>query len=260
MTPCLISRRHLTDTGDHDGTQAADSWLCRSCTRRLEQRIAELPWVYDWLTQNLERGRCDGQLLSGSKEAPVPISLAVLALLGRGHECDEDCHTSRCYGADGCLGHHDPVGADNELSIPGVLEGWVDVVLAEHPDRGLHGPDATVSGHAAWLLARGRFDWIIEQDWVSELSREVDVLVSRANAAVPWLPPPNREDYRPTPCQKCDKRALVWRYPWFECDGNVGGCSNLMSLAEYRAWTKTWIARWDKNRRAVWAADQEVAV
>lgn len=258
---CVNARRHLAD-GEHDGTQADDGHLCRSCTRRLEQRIAELPWVYDWLTQNLESGRLDSQRLTGSKDAPIPISVTVLALLGRGHDCDdgEGCHTSKCFGPAGCPGHHDPVGADNSLSIPGVLDGWIEVVLAEHPDRGLHGPEATIAACAAWLLARGRFEWITAQEWIDEMCREIDELVSRANAAVPWVPPPIREDYRPTPCEKCDKRALVWRYPWFECDGNVGGCSNLMSLAEYKMWTKQWIARWDKNRRAVWAQDQEVAV
>jgi hypothetical protein len=253
MTPCLISRRHLTD-GEHDGTPADHGYLCRSCTRRLEQRIAELPWVSGWLSQNLERGQLGSERLSGSRDAPIPLSITVLALLGQGHSCDEECHTSRCFGDAGCPGHHDPDGVDNlSLSIPGVIAGWVEIVLDQHPDRGLSGPEGTITACAAWLGVR--LEWIVEQEWVDDMCREIDELVSRANAAVPWLPPPNREDYRPTPCEKCDKRALVWRYPWMECDGNVGGCNNLMSLKEYRDWTKQWIARWDKNRRAL-----EVAV
>lgn len=257
--PCANARRHLIKDGehkgDHDGTEAGDrSLLCRSCTRRLEQRLAELPWVYDWLTHNLERGMAGSERLTGSRDAPIPVSVAVLVLLGRGHSCDDGdgCHTSKCFGPDGCPGHHDPAGADNTLTIPGVLDGWVDIVLAEHPDRRLHGPDATI-GCAAWLGVR--LDWIIEQEWVPELCREIDELISRANAAAPWLEPPTRQDYRPTPCQKCDKRTLVWRYPWFECDRDIGGCGNLTSIAEHKDWTKEWIARWDKDRRA-----QEVAV
>jgi len=210
--------------------------------------------VYWWLSRNLERGGLNGERLTGSREAPIPVSVAVMVLLGHGHSCDEDCHTSKCFGPDGCPGHHDPDGADNlSLSIPGVLEGWVDIVLDQHPDRGLTGPESTIAGCAAWLGVR--LDWITEQEWVNPMSAEVDELISRANAAVPWLPPIERQDYRPTPCNKCDKRALLWRYPYMECDRDIGGCGDLRTLKEHKDWTKEWIARWGKR-----AADQEVAV
>lgn len=232
---CANARRHLTE-GEHDGTEAvADSLLCRSCYRRLEQRIAELPALAGWLEANVAASGRSGEPVSGSRHPPVPVSLTVLALLGRAHDCF----------AENCPGGHDPVGADDTPSIPSLLDAWVRIVLEEHPDR-LHGPDSTISACAAWLIIR--LDWIAAQEWVPEICREVDSLTSSINGAAPWLPAPEAKPLY-TPCPKCELRALVWCYPWYECDPRHGGCGSLMSQVEYEI---------EAHRWAVWAKDRQV--
>jgi hypothetical protein len=104
---------------------------------------------------------------------------------------------------------------------------------------------------ALWLLARmpPSSMWLVEQRWVDELAVEMDRLHAAINAAAPYWPV--RDQPRPTPCPKCELRALVWNSRWFECDPRLGGCGALLSQAEYDVLTQRW---------AMWAADQEVAV
>lgn len=234
--PCVNARRHLIKEGEHkgehDGTEAGDrSLLCRSCHRRLEQRIAELPALCSWLHANLARFGSAGQLVTGSREAPVPISLTVVALLE--------------WPARICV-VPDPVAVDRTPSIPAVLDSWIRLILEEDPQ--LVGPrKPTVDVMVLWLLAR--MSWLVEQRWVDELALEMDRLHAAINAAAPYWP--MRDKPRPTPCPKCELRGLVWNSRWFECDSRLGGCGALLSQAEYDVLTQRW---------AVWAQDQEVAV
>src|SRR5262245_33285896 len=235
MTPCLISRRHLTADHDHDGTPATHGHICRSCLRRLEQRIAELPALCRWLQANIARTGPNGERLTGSREAPVPVNLTVIALLS--------------WPADDGSGH-DPVGADSTPSILGVLFAWTNHIL-DH-QRTFSGPISwTVDGIAIWLIARlaPPDHWLAAQPWVDEFAAELDRIHAAINAAAPYWPV--KDHPRPTPCDQCDLRALVWNSRWYECDPRLGGCGRLMSQIEYDQLTQRW---------AAWAADQEVAV
>src|SRR5262245_23178870 len=235
MTPCLIARRHLNADHDHDGTPATHGHICRSCYRRLEQRIAELPALCRWLEVNIACNGSAGERLSGSRDAPVPVSLMVIALLS-------------WSAPDG--GGHDPVGADGTPSIPAMLDSWVRMILEEDPS--LTGPaKLTVDVMTVWLLARLAPPdlWLAEQLWVDQFVAELDRVHVAINAAAPYWPV--KDHPRPTPCDQCDLRALVWNSRWYECDPRLGGCGRLMSQIEYDQLIQRW---------AAWASDQEVAI
>lgn len=127
------------DTNPHH--TAPGTMLCRGCTRRLEQHLAELPArlhlvqaLYDGKQTPRRSDRPGG-------EAPTPVNVDAFDLLQH---------------------------------APAVLGSWAQLVCEE---RSLRGPD-TDDRLAAWLL--GQLDWLVRQAWVDELDDELSDLVSRA--------------------------------------------------------------------------------
>ena len=218
---CANTRRN------HTAAETTDGLLCWPCRHRLEQHITGLPGLVHWLTVNVAAQNRGGERVAGSRNPPIPVSLTVLALLGTSHDC----------AADNCPGGHDPAGADTTPSIPSELDGWIRLVLDEHPDR-LHGPGPQLHAASRWLVAR--LDWIVEQPWVGEMCVSLDRVWSVANAAAPmWH---SRDKPRPLPCPHCDLRALLWRPPWVECHRDLGGCGALLTQREYDGWVRRWAA------------------
>ncbi|MGH9004549.1 MAG: hypothetical protein ACRDYV_15605, partial [Acidimicrobiia bacterium] len=54
-----------------------DHMICRGCAAALGQALASLPAVHAWLGHTLRRGAGQVEPVTGSREAPVPIDLAV---------------------------------------------------------------------------------------------------------------------------------------------------------------------------------------
>jgi hypothetical protein len=193
-----------------------------------------------WLHMNLARGGSAGQLVSGSREAPVPISLTVVALLAPALPpacpcgCTEDVERTP-----------DPVGADPTPSIAGMLYDWIWRVLDDRPR--FAGPNTyTVDRMTVWLIAQ--LDWITEQDWVWAFAQDLDRLHSVINATAPrW---PRKEEPRPVPCSGCGLLALMWRPPYVECDARLGGCSRLYLASEYDDLVAQWVV-WTQGQQEV---------
>jgi hypothetical protein len=157
---------------DHDQPMprwsAPGSLLCRRCTARLEQDLAELPAREQQVTATLDAAGGSGAERRGTPEPPVPLN----------------------------IGSHDHL-----TLMTAAVVSWALLVREE---RGLRGPDrSTVTALAPWLL--GQLDWITQQPWVDDMAEEIHDLSQVADAITRRKPLRNRLE---PPCPACGARDL----------------------------------------------------
>ncbi|WP_326822022.1 hypothetical protein [Streptosporangium sp. NBC_01756] len=188
---------------------------CAGCLNRLRRDLGAMGSIAQWLALHLAPGRSgNGDPVSGSREAAVPIRLDIFAMLSPAPEAVVDV-----YG--------DQIGPP---SIPAVLASWAAVLIEE---RRLAGPaDAEVATVAAWLLRH--LEWAASQEWITEMMREIAHLRRSAHGLVPWEV---HVQELVGPCPSCDLRALlrVAGETYIECsnDPELGGCGDLWTVEEY---------------------------
>jgi ribosomal protein S27E len=205
---CVIDQRRQYDRAQ----------VCSGCRLWLDRTLAEILELYALLPDHLAPGRAqEGQRVSGSREAPLPLrvdplDLTMAARVATVHDVGRD-----------------QIGL---LSVASVLDSWARD-WAEVRDMRETLPAPTVVELATWL--GNRHGWACDlhpavDDYAHELR---DVRRSlRAVVGVNEV----RPEYLDVPCRRCDLMDLH-RLPGqdrVEC----GSCGDLLTEDEYRRWVK----------------------
>lgn len=204
---CVVCTRRQTERGQ----------VCDADRTWLDHTLVEIGDLYALLPANMVPGQTQGQRVSGSREAPLPLrvdplDLTMPARLGAVHDA---------------LG--DQVGL---LSVATVLFSWARD-WRETRDRGEGPPPATVVDLVAWL--RNRLDWACDDHLaVDEFVVEIEALRRKLRAVVGINE--IRPEHLDVPCRRCDKLDLH-RLPGqdrVEC----GSCGCLLTEDEYGVWVR----------------------
>lgn len=175
MTECVLCGR------DSDLSRT-----CRPCRNRVRGLLLGLPEavVQCWMARHRVQRGTSNERVSASKEAPIPLRLDVLNLLGPS--------------ADGVLS-----GEDQEGPVPvvGVLSTWADLV-AEHTRQ--KPVSHTVSALTQFLL--DHIEWACRQEWVSDFAEELEGL-TKTLRRVSGIEPVRV--LLPVTCPTCDLRTMV---------------------------------------------------
>lgn len=230
---------HCRTDGEEPREADPGQTLCQRCRTRLRNEVTAMPSLAAWLHLHLAATGSGGlEPVSGSREAPTPLNLRILGVVGDAarftvHE-GIDPETGRPYR------DQEPIP-----NIRSVLVGWTRV-LADHlrtPDGDW--PADTIAAMAAWL--GGRVTVIAGQGWAADMATEVHDLHDYAWRLAP-IRLGRRALYRP--CPSCDLLALVLEYvdpdnredgkeaararwPRVVCDVRAGGCSRVWREQDY---------------------------
>jgi hypothetical protein len=257
-----------------------DRGLCEHCREQTGRWLAELGSLIPRLPDELAPGgQGESDKVSGSREAPLPVSVGVLNLLGPAAGVDRRMDVATGLDPGDKITGPMQQGAEPLLSA---LSGWVRVVAEEKhltrpapkrlrlPER-LHGapfgPEtardqvrrlaAFSAGNAATLwerkaeavrgfLAR-HHDWAAGQPWADEYAADMHDAWHAAKTAVgDW--PARPEHMAGVECPRCDARAL-WRHPGQDgrtCEISSGGCGQWYSDEDWERWVK--LAAWYAKR------------
>lgn len=161
--------------------------------------------------------------VTGTPEAPVPVSVGTLDLLAPARAGSRGPHTRGVLGLD-----DDQIG---DLSAATVLDAWVTDWIG-HRGKGEHRPEPTVPVLCRWLADRWQ-DACDDHPAVDEVALDLRDLHGRLRGALGLIGPfPELCDG--VPCRRCDRRAL-YRMPgseYIECSA----CPDLMTMDEYERW------------------------
>ena len=194
--------------------------VCEGCRNWLRSMLAEVVSMYPALTDHLERGQGNGQRVSGTFEAPLPLRVEPLDL-AMPARVPNPSPAARTW----------PQDQLGRLSVASVLDSWVRD-WRDTRGRGEHAPEPTVAVLAEWL--NNRLDWACDEhpavdDYAAELRDLVTVLRRITGQSKP------RPEHLDVPCRRCDlldlHRPTAGDY-WSEC----ASCGDLMTEAEYHRW------------------------
>lgn len=187
------------------------TYLCQGHLSGLEQKLAEVTAVYDWLGACMIRdgsGAGDAPI-TGSREAPTPIRISL-------HDLRAD--------------------------ISDKLSSWAHLVAE---DRSMRGPDHFDDPQAAsgWLMSQ--VVWIAAQPWVDEFWGEVDEWHRLSRLAAPYHR--ERRDL-PAPCPECDLLALSLYGG--DDHVTCRACSHLIPREGYGFYVRLLVAQEEERERA----------
>jgi hypothetical protein len=170
-TPAAAPQQCIRGCTYHDGNPRPqrEGLLCRACAYRLRRHITQAPAVHAWLWLAMVREQSGTEPISGSREAPLPIRVAL-------HDLRDD--------------------------LTAVMASWADVVASESR---LVGPEGDSLTHTVpWLLRH--LQGALSRIWVGDLADEMADLHRRAYLAAPW--DRERRDL-PAPCPECGLLTLA---------------------------------------------------
>lgn len=207
--PCVICRKATPTAG----------MVCDGDRLWLHRTLGEIPTLHARLRDALVPGQAQGQRVSGSREAPLPLRVDALDL-GMPARLPEPTDAARAH-------PEDQIGS---LSVASVLDSWVRDWREVRNMREI-APVPTVVTLARWL--RDRLDWACtNHSAVDEFAHEMRSLLRALRAAC------GVEEVRPelldAPCSRCDTRAM-YRLPG-EDRVECGGCGRRLTEDEYRRW------------------------
>lgn len=208
--------------------------VCGPCRSRLAGQLRDIPILCDELRDPpgagpandlvsvalpaaLIAGQSSAPRVQGSREAPIPIRVDVLDLLGPADE--RTVHD--CYG--------DQIGHQSAATI---LDGWCRMFAEERRESV---PTPRPADQSRWLL--DRLDELFKHPAIDECAKEIGDLWHVLRRAC-GLTMPKEELCPGVPCRsiECDLKTLV-RLPgseWVECRS----CGNLLSETEYQEWCR----------------------
>jgi hypothetical protein len=203
--------------------------LCDDCYRKLSRYLTELPGLVAWLHANLAAGGTPlGERVSGSREAPTPLRLDVMDLIGPTSgdqipDCDPDDRRGR-----NAAGEPSPSIADE-------LASWVGTVTEERPDTTAPAR-LDVTSLCVWLQAQ--LPWIAAQAWVVEFMAALHEIERDTARVAPWRPELLRD--RQEPCTDCGVLALVQHVAKGQvvCEQRLGGCGRSRAVTTYEWHTR----------------------
>ncbi|WP_326755116.1 hypothetical protein OH738_10695 [Streptomyces hirsutus] len=137
-----------------------------------------------WMARHRVQRGTSSERVSASKEAPVPLRLDVLSILGPS--------------ADGVLS-----GEDQEGPVPviGILSAWSDLVVEETRQRPV---SRTVTGLTEHLLHHA--EWALRQEWAADFAQELEAL-TKTLRRVSGIEP--ARVLLPVVCPTCDLRTMI---------------------------------------------------
>lgn len=188
--------------------------VCEGCRSRLAQLLHEIMAMHAVLPAMLQPGQSQGQRVSGSREAPLPLRVDPLDLTLPARA--------------GTI--HDPLGDQiGHQSVATILDSWArdwrDTLDGDRPA----GP--TVPELVTWLAIR--LPWACNQHpAIDEFARELRQL-HRTLRIVTGLHE-IRPEHLDVPCRRCDLLDLH-RLPG-EDRVECGSCGDLLTEDEYRRW------------------------
>jgi hypothetical protein len=195
--------------------------VCDSDRQRLARDLRELPDLYALLPSVLAPQDSAGEKVSGSREAPIPVDVDVVDLLGEARQPEP---TARA--------REHPEDAIGNLSVASILDQWVRD-WRDHRGKGENLPAPTVASLAGWLgvrLDEACDDHPAIDDFAVELRRLTTALRSALRLR-------RHIERLPAPCPSCDTVALYREVDpvkgaseWVEC----GSCHRLWREEEYR--------------------------
>lgn len=159
---------------------------CRPCRNRIRGVLLGLPEavVACWMARHLVQRGGESERVQTSKEAPMPLRLDVLNILGPS--------------ADAVL-----TGEDQEGPVPvvGVLSAWSDLVAEQTRQSPVGHTVSTLTQH---LL--DHVEWACRQEWVADFAAELERLLKTLRKVS------GIETVRillPVICPTCDLRTMV---------------------------------------------------
>jgi hypothetical protein len=218
MSACV---GHHTETA----VEATAGHVCSGCRDKLSNAFALMPSVAVWIGVNLERGPAIGERISGGgDEAPVPIRLDVLDLVGPAS--DDTVHDE----------YHDQTGAPNLLAV---MVTWAQLVAEE---REMAPPKDDLASICGWM--HSQVDWITKQPWVDDLLWDCHRLLTACRRVAPWEPELLRDHQEA--CEACGVKALVQHVAAgkVRCEARFGGCGKERKVTEYE-----WNTRHLRNQK-----------
>jgi hypothetical protein len=159
---------------------------CRPCRNRIRGLLLGLPEavVQVWMARHRVQRGTSSERVSASKEAPIPLRMDVLNLLGPS--------------ADAVLSGEDQAGP---VPVVGVLSAWSDLVSDQTRQKPV---GRTVSGLTQHLL--NHVEWACRQEWVTDFAEELEGLTKtlrRVSGIEPVRIP------LPVICPTCDLRTMI---------------------------------------------------
>lgn len=211
MTACVVCQKR----------QPYRPMVCDGDRLRLARDLRELPDLYALLPSVLAPQDSAGEKVSGSREAPIPVDVDVVDLLGDARQ-PEPSAAARVH-PDDAIGH---------LSVASTLDQWVRD-WRDHRGKGERLPTPTVASLTGWLLVR-LDDACDTHPAVDDFAEELKRLMTALRSALRLR---RHIERLPAPCPTCDKVALYREVDphrgasdWVEC----GACGRLWSEDEYR--------------------------
>lgn len=195
--------------------------VCQPCRQRVEDQLAEIADLAAQLPDHLEPGQSNGQRVSGSREAPVPLDLDVLDLT------NDARHTSATPAA---RQHpEDQIGHDSIASrLDSWVLDWIDTLrLNESP------PQPTVRRLTQWLT--DRLDKACnEHPAIDDFADEMRRLRTTLRGATGQLEP--QPEHIAAPCPACDLITLIRRQGEDTVECGNPDCRRVLTLTEYHRW------------------------
>lgn len=211
MTACVVCQKR----------QPNRPLVCDGDRLRLARDLRELPDLYALLPTVLAKADSAGVKVSGSREAPIPVSLDVVDLLSPARQPEPTAQARQ-----------HPEDVLGGLSVATTLDQWVRM-WREDRGKGEHLPAPTVVSLAGWLSVRLP-DACDTHPAVDEFADELRGLVMNLRSALNLR---RHIERLPAPCPSCDTLALYREVDphrgasnWVEC----GNCGRLWSEDEYR--------------------------
>lgn len=159
---------------------------CRPCRNRIRGVLMSLPETVAqvWMARHRVQRGGESERVSASKEAPIPLRLDVLNLLGPS--------------ADAVLTGEDQTGP---VPVVGVLTSWSDLVGEQTRQRPV---SRSVSGLTQFLL--DHVEWACRQEWVADYAAQLEGLLKTLRRVAGIEPV---RIWLPVLCPSCDMRSMV---------------------------------------------------
>ncbi len=192
--------------------------VCDADRARLPHILTDIEELHAKLPEAYARGHAAGQKVSGSPEAPAPVSIDALDLSAG----------ARNGGLTEAAKEH-PDDQIGQIAVASILDQWVrdwrdEMAFAQSL------PLPTVSELSKWL--RNRIGWACDRHpAIDEFAAEM-VKLRGALRAVLQLTDPEPDYCDGVVCKSCDRYSLYRDGKYVEC----GKCGLLYTEEEYREW------------------------